>query len=89
MKPKFLNAGVLLKNLREKKKLSQLELADKCGLIAQYVSNWERGQCLPPRHALKSLVAALRMTPAQRAKLLNLINADLVANNSERYKGVL
>lgn len=46
--------GLYLKGLREKKKLSQLEIANKLGYkSSQFISNWERGLAAPP---LKTLI---------------------------------
>ena len=41
--------GILLRNARIKSGLTQMEIAKKLGYSSsQFVSNWERGEALPP-----------------------------------------
>lgn len=49
-----MNTGIKLKLLREKRKLSQEELADKLVLAQTTVSNWEKGNSIK-HHDLKKL----------------------------------
>ena len=45
-----------LKSLRLKSGKSQIELANKVGFSGgQFVSNWERGKCLPPPNKLRKI----------------------------------
>ena len=39
--------GAVIKELREKKKITQLELAEKLGVSRQAVAKWERGESVP------------------------------------------
>ena len=56
MKQKKIDFCVYVKGLRVKKGLTQMDVATKLGYAnAQFVSNWERGQCLPSVAALTTL----------------------------------
>jgi transcriptional regulator with XRE-family HTH domain len=46
--------------LRRKSKLSQVDLAELCGVSKQAVSAWERGLALPSSRHLEVLALALR-----------------------------
>ena len=39
--------GKFIAECRKRKKLTQLELAEKLGVTDRSVSNWENGVCLP------------------------------------------
>lgn len=45
-----------VKEIREKLKLSQRELADKVGCTSQTISNWETGQKRPHKMFIKRLI---------------------------------
>lgn len=50
-------AAHFFKEGRVRAGLTQREVADQLGYSTpQYVSNWERGMCLPPMNALSKLV---------------------------------
>ena len=45
---------------REKKGLTQKQLAEKLGIVsAQLISNWERGLCAPPIKKISTLASVL------------------------------
>ncbi len=48
--------GDFLKDSRENKKLSQIEIATALNYSSQFISNWERGESLPPIPALNVLL---------------------------------
>lgn len=60
----FASLGKVLRELREKNGLTQAGLGEKCEIHAQFVSNWERGLCAPPKHAHKLLAKALNLGPS-------------------------
>jgi transcriptional regulator with XRE-family HTH domain len=62
--------GEVLKELRNKKKLSQDELATDCGLDRTYISLLERGQRQPTLGTLFKLAGALGVTPSSIVKQL-------------------
>ena len=54
--------GAMIKELREKKQLTQAELAERLGISYQAVSSWERGATMPDISKLKELSRALGTT---------------------------
>jgi transcriptional regulator with XRE-family HTH domain len=52
------------KKLRQKKKLSQGEVAMMLGISVSYVSMLERGQRSPPLKTIADIARAFRITPA-------------------------
>ena len=57
--------GNNLTKLRTRSGLSQSELADKCCVTRQAVSNWERGKSLPDIETLTVIAAALGVSASQ------------------------
>lgn len=56
LKQHFGQLGDYLKSKREKRHMTQIEVAKACQCKSQFVSNWERGQCAPPWDILKKLI---------------------------------
>jgi transcriptional regulator with XRE-family HTH domain len=54
--------GQTIKALRQKKDLTQMNLADELGVSYQAVSNWERGNSMPDISKLKDLAGVLGCT---------------------------
>lgn len=54
--------GQTIKALRQKKDMTQLNLADELGVSYQAVSNWERGNSMPDISKLKELAGVLGCT---------------------------
>ena len=58
--------GALLKTARIESGLTQLEIAKKLGYSSsQFVSNWERGEALPPMDHFPKLASLLNITAKQ------------------------
>lgn len=56
----YSNLGIYLKQKRDEAGLTQAGLALELGnVLAQFVSNWERGLCAPPSHSLPKLMTIL------------------------------
>jgi transcriptional regulator with XRE-family HTH domain len=54
--------GKMLKQAREQQGVSQGELAKALGYSSpQYVSNYERGLCLPPMKKIKTIIKATNL----------------------------
>ena len=70
--------GIMLKQIRESKKLSQGELADELGKTAQYISNIEKGKnnSPPDDGDLFSLINKLGLTGEDAEKFRLLAYAD-------------
>jgi|KBSSwiStaDraftv2_1062776.scaffolds.fasta_scaffold3320970_1 transcriptional regulator with XRE-family HTH domain len=89
MKSQFKNAGQYLKNIREKRKQSQAALGQACGNIhAQFVSNWERGLCMPPKHCLSKLAKALKLRNDEKKELKEAILKDVTSMIEEEYEAL-
>lgn len=59
MSKSFAEMGSYLAEKRKKVGISQAELGERVNVHSQFVSNWERGLCAPPSHAMKELVKVL------------------------------
>ena len=68
--------GGTIKALREKRNLTQAELADKIGVSSKTVSKWETAKGLPDITLLQPLAAALGVS------LIELMNGEPVANHN-------
>ena len=62
--------GVLLKNLREKRGVSQSKLAERAEFDHSYVSRLESGARMPTRDAVERLAEALKLEQPQLDSLL-------------------
>ena len=51
--------GAVIKNLREKKRMTQLQLAEKIGVSDKTVSKWEKGVSVPDAETLIKLADLL------------------------------
>lgn len=52
---KYKMTGIVLRVMRKEMDMTQLELGDWCGIDKQYVSNWERGICMPRPQDIKKI----------------------------------
>lgn len=68
--------GATIKQLREVRKLTQAELAEKIGVSAKTVSKWETGKGLPDISLLQPLAQALGVS------VIELMNGEPVANRN-------
>lgn len=68
--------GPTVKNLREKKGLTQKQLAEKLAVSDKTVSKWETGRGLPDITLLEPLAAALSVSVAE------LLSGDCVVNRN-------
>lgn len=68
--------GSAIKNLREKKGLTQAELADKLCVSSKAVSKWETGKGLPDINLIEPLSAALGVS------VMEIMSGDAVINQN-------
>jgi transcriptional regulator with XRE-family HTH domain len=54
--------GAFIAECRKRKKLTQLELAEKLGVTDRSVSNWENGVCLPDASLYRLLCDILQIS---------------------------
>lgn len=69
--------GKIIKELREKKKLTQLELANTINVSDKTVSKWETGKGLPDIFLLGPLTKALEVS------VIELLNGEYVINKNK------
>ncbi len=69
--------GKAIKELREKRKITQRELAEKIGVIDKTVSRWETGRGLPDIGIIEELAGALGVSIAE------LLTGDLRENQNQ------
>ncbi|MAE73894.1 MAG: hypothetical protein CL675_07340 [Bdellovibrionaceae bacterium] len=62
--------GKFLAGKRKEAGFSQSDVAKHLGYTAQFVSNWERGQALPPMQALRKLIDLIKMDREEVISLL-------------------
>jgi len=81
------NFGIYLRNLREKKNLSQGEVAASMGYKSpQFISNWERGLSSPP---LKALVKLADIFGVPREKLYKNFVLHINHQLNDEYKKII
>lgn len=72
--------GNIIKNFREKRKLTQLQLAEKLNVSDKAVSKWEIGRGLPDITLLNPLAKALGLSLAELLAGKSIINANRCFN---------
>ena len=68
--------GATIRQLREKRNLTQLELAEMIGVSSKAVSKWETGKGLPDISLLQPLAQALGIS------LIELMNGEPIVNKN-------
>ena len=68
--------GITVKQLREKRNLTQAELAEKIGVSSKTVSKWETAKGLPDISLLQPLAQALGIS------VIELMNGEQIRNNN-------
>ena len=72
--------GATIKNLRESRKLTQAELAEKIGVSSKTVSKWETAKGLPDISLLQPLAQALGISVIELMNGEHIINKNVSAN---------
>lgn len=81
----FSKSGDVLRRLRLKQQMTQMELATALGLHSQFVSNWERGLCAPPEHCHKHLAKVLKFKENEREQFFEAISEDQLKVIQKKY----
>ena len=68
--------GVTIKSLREKQKLTQIQLAEKIGVSSKTISKWETAKGLPDISLLQPLAQALNIS------VIELMNGEHITNKN-------
>ena len=72
--------GSMIKNLREQKKLTQAELAEKIFVTDKAISKWETGRGYPDISIVESLAKALDISVIELLSWKNVINTNRQSN---------
>ena len=72
--------GAMIKSLREKCKLTQLQLADRLGVSDKTVSKWETGKGYPDITLLEPIADALSVSVAELLSGNTVCNSNVSAN---------
>lgn len=72
--------GATVKKLREERKLTQAELAEKIGVSSKTVSKWETAKGLPDISLLQPLAQALGISVVELMNGEQIINKNVSAN---------
>lgn len=69
--------GKIIKELREKEKITQLELANIIGVSDKAISKWETGKGLPDITLIEALSKALKVS------IIELMNGEYILNQNK------
>ena len=72
--------GTTIKQLREKRNLTQAELAEKIGVSSKTVSKWETAKGLPDISLLQPLAQALGISVIELMNGEHITNQNISAN---------
>ena len=72
--------GTTIKQLRESRKMTQAELADRIGVSSKTVSKWETARGLPDISLLQPLARALGVSVIELMNGEHIINRNVCAN---------
>jgi transcriptional regulator with XRE-family HTH domain len=79
----FKRSGLVLKSFREKLGKTQIQISSVYNLHTQYISNFERGICLPPVDTMKAIFK-LKGFPKDIFK--EALKEDLFESQMQKYK---
>ena len=72
--------GAVIRELREKKKMTQLQLAEKLGVSDKAISRWETGKGYPDITLLESIADAFDISVTELLSGNTVYNANVSAN---------
>ena len=72
--------GAIIKELREKNKMTQLQLAEKLGVSDKTISKWETGKGYPDITLLEPIAKAFRISVTELISGNTIRNANVSAN---------
>ena len=70
MRRQFVRQAVIFSKARSIKGVTQAQLGDLVGVHPQFVSNWERGLCAPPKEALDRVIIVLEISRKDLCKAM-------------------
>ena len=72
--------GTIIKELRERNKMTQLQLADKLGVTDKTISKWETGKGYPDIMLLEPIADAFSISVTELISGSTVSNANVSAN---------
>lgn len=72
--------GAVIKNLREKNKITQKNLADILGVTEKAISKWERGRGFPDISLLEPIAEVFHVSVTELISGTTVMNANVAAN---------
>ena len=83
------NTGKTLASIRKERGMTQSELAKRLGVHSQYISNFERSTCMPPKSSLKKLKKVLALTKIERECLSLAMEVDAAELVREEFRDLI
>lgn len=83
-----MNIGQAIKTLRLKQGMTQLQLADRCGISDQGISNIETGRTLPPKSTVEKLCQVFGI-PTSYLLLASIEEDDIPEEKRVLYRALL
>lgn len=80
-----MDLGNIIKNIRNQKKLTQIELAYSCGITQTYLSQIERNQKEPNLSTLKKISSCLNI-PLPILFFLSMTEEDVLPNKRKAFE---
>ena len=79
--------GLFLKEGRERAGLTQRALAERLSYSSpQFVSNWERGESLPPMHVLLEIPVLLAIAPRRLVEIIADYQKEVLVLQRQRWQ---
>lgn len=83
-----MDLGQAIKILRQKQGLTQGQLAERCGMNDQTISDWETGKKWPPKGSLERVCEALG-TPTSYLLISSIEENDIPEEKRVLYRALL
>lgn len=83
-----MDIGIAIKTLRLKQGLTQGQLAEKCGMSDQGISNIETGKAYPPKNTVEKLCRAFGI-PMSYLLLASIEEGDVPEEKRVLYRALL
>lgn len=83
-----MDIGIAIRNLRIKHGMTQMQLADRCGISDQGISNIETGKVYPPKGTLERVCKAFGVSQAYLS-LAALEEVDFPEEKRVLYRALL
>lgn len=89
MRAEFKRTGRWLASIRESRNMTQAELGRRLNMHSQYLSNFERGLCMPPKAKLKRLTRILNISRVERDQITQALEFDTLDMIRREYQDLM